>query len=78
MNTTEYELPLVNFLNLEQVAKIFCVRSQTIRRWVREGKFPPGMKAPGGRRWSQAVIEKYIEHGQASSKAVKIVAENAR
>lgn len=77
MNAIGKDLPLINFLNMEQVANIFSVNSQTIRRWIREGKFPPGMKAPGGRRWSYAVIEKYIEHGQASSKAIKLVAENA-
>ncbi len=43
-----------------EVGNYYSVSSGTIRRWVREGKFPPGKKLSSGTtRWLRSDIEKY-------------------
>lgn len=45
-----------------EVGNYYSVSSGTIRRWVREGKFPPGKKLSSGTtRWLRSDIEKYDE-----------------
>ncbi len=71
----EIKPPVIDFLSMKDLAAMFSVKQDTIRKWIRQGKFPPGMKAPGGKRWSRNVIDKYINAGQASPKMVKTIAE---
>jgi predicted DNA-binding transcriptional regulator AlpA len=43
-----------------EVGNYFSVSEGTIRRWVREGKFPRGKKlSSGSRRWLRSDIEKF-------------------
>ena len=70
------EVPVFNFVTTQQLADLFGVKKDTIRYWVRKGKFPEGMKAPGGRRWSYSVVEKFMERGQASPKTIKAILES--
>jgi len=43
-----------------EVGNYYSVSSGTIRRWVREGKFPRGKKlSSGSTRWLRTDIEKF-------------------
>ena len=43
-----------------EVGNYYSVSSGTIRRWVREGKFPKGKKLSSGTtRWLRSDIEKF-------------------
>ncbi len=43
-----------------EVGHYYSVSRITIRRWVREGKFPPGKKLfSGTRRWSRADLQAF-------------------
>ncbi|MBL1271926.1 MAG: helix-turn-helix domain-containing protein [Oceanospirillales bacterium] len=43
-----------------EVGNYYSVSSGTIRRWVREGKFPRGKKlSSGSTRWLKSDIEKF-------------------
>jgi predicted DNA-binding transcriptional regulator AlpA len=46
----------------KEVGNYYSVSSSTIRRWVREGKFPRGKKlSSGSTRWLRSDIEKFDE-----------------
>lgn len=70
------QVPVFGFLNCQQVADLFGVKKPTIRLWIRQGKFPDGMKAPGGKRWSRAIIDRFLERGQASAKTLRAIEES--
>lgn len=50
-----------NLLAVREVAKRISVSANTIRRWSDAGTFPPPLKLGRTVRWSEAVVEKWIE-----------------
>ncbi len=72
-NNRPVKLPIYGFMTADDLSELFRVQKQTIRRWIREGLFPPGMKAPGGRRWSREIVEAYLQKGQASRKTMQAI-----
>jgi len=43
-----------------EVGNYYSLSRYTIRRWVREGKFPPGVKLNSGtRRWPRTDLQKF-------------------
>jgi predicted DNA-binding transcriptional regulator AlpA len=54
-----------------EVGNYFSVSEGTIRRWVREGKFPRGKKlSSGSRRWLRSDIEKFDQEVLRRNEAV--------
>lgn len=59
----------------DDLAQHLGISYDTLRRWIRQGKFPEGKRSPRGRRWTVEVIERWMATGQASTKALKLMAE---
>ena len=54
-----------------EVGNYYAVSSGTIRRWVRDGKFPPGKKLSSGTtRWLRSDIEKYDQEVLIKNNAI--------
>lgn len=54
-----------------EVGNYYSVSSGTIRRWVRQGKFPQGKKlSSGSRRWLRSDIEKFDQEVLRRNEAV--------
>ena len=51
-----------DFYNVTTLAQHLGVSTQTIRRWIRNGKLPaPIVLSPTVRRWKKAEIESWLE-----------------
>ena len=50
-----------NYLKIEKVATIFDTTARTIRRWVKEGKFPEPVRVAGVKRWRAIEIQRLQE-----------------
>jgi len=72
--------PEDDFLTPREVAELFGVRTTTIARWAREGRFDP-FRTPGGhRRYSRANVQALIatrDANAASSAEKRKMAEDA-
>jgi predicted DNA-binding transcriptional regulator AlpA len=56
-------------LTLPEVAARYRTTRQTVRAWLRSGKFPRPIRLPSGRpRWTQAVLEQWEAAGGAVEK----------
>jgi predicted DNA-binding transcriptional regulator AlpA len=56
-------------LTLPEVATRYRTTRQTVRAWLRSGKFPRPIRLPSGRpRWSLAVLEEWERAGGAAGK----------
>lgn len=45
-----------------EITEIFGVGRQTVRRWIRHGRFPKPLKAPGRYSiWNRAEINRFLE-----------------
>jgi predicted DNA-binding transcriptional regulator AlpA len=54
-----------------EVGNYYSVSSGTIRRWVREGKFPQGKKlSSGSRRWLKSDIQKFDQEVLIKNNAI--------
>ena len=63
LSSSSDDLGVSLFLSVEQVAKRYDVSTDSIRRWVRNKKFPAPVRVGGGTtRWRRADI---IEHDGA-------------
>ncbi|OUD08924.1 hypothetical protein BVC71_09395 [Marivivens niveibacter] len=50
------------FVPIDVVAKRYSVSEDSIRRLVREKKFPPGYKIGGSTRWKIADLDEFDEN----------------
>ena len=56
-------------LKLSEVCARYSVSRQTVRAWVRSGRFPRAVRLPGGRpRWSLLALEHWEADGGAREK----------
>jgi len=53
-------------LTMREVTSMFSVDESTIRRWVRQGKFPAPIKVGGTVRWCSCCVHKVIDHGEGT------------
>lgn len=53
----------MNVLTLEDVARMFRVKKQTVRRWTAAGVFPAPLRLPkrGVLRWNAADVEVFLK-----------------
>ena len=66
-----------DLLTPREVADLFGVRTTTIARWAREGKFSP-LRTPGGqRRYSRAEVRRLLAEEKTTPEARRQIAEDA-
>ena len=66
----------MKFYRIEEIAEKFGRSPTTIRRWIREGRFPHGKPVPGGQIWTESSLERWINLGQTSEKEMQVIAES--
>jgi len=65
------KLKLQMYFTDTEVGNYYSVSSGTIRRWVREGKFPQGKKlSSGSRRWLKSDIQKFDQEVLIKNNAI--------
>jgi predicted DNA-binding transcriptional regulator AlpA len=58
------------YLNLQEVAAILRVHTESISRWVRAGKFPrPAVLGGRVHRWRQDVVQQFIDSAASQQPA---------
>lgn len=50
-----------DYLKIEKVARILDTTVRTLRRWVKEGKFPAPVRVAGVKRWRAVEIQRIQE-----------------
>ena len=62
--------------NVRDVAEAFGVKTQTIYKWIREGKLPRGGQSPAGMVWRMDKLSDMLNRHQASEKVYQACAAN--
>lgn len=63
------------FYTIFDIAKLFGRSRNTIYRWISNGTFPRGKAHPGGMIWTEDVIDRWLQAGQASDKEIKAICD---
>lgn len=54
------------YVTVNALAERLSVHIETVRRWIRDGKFPNAIKLPDGREWRipESDVQAFIEAGK--------------
>jgi predicted DNA-binding transcriptional regulator AlpA len=52
---------------IDEVARRLTVHPQTVFKWIREGKFPPGLKVGNRTIWTEEMLATWMTQQQAKS-----------
>lgn len=66
-----------DFYDLAELAALVKKSESTVRRWVREGRFPPGAQKAEGPVWSRDVLLRHYNKGQCPAREVDRIAKFA-
>ena len=61
----------MKLLTIYDISRDFGVTRQSVQNWIRQKKFPKGLKIGGSRRWRPEAVEEFLKEKEMGTEDLR-------